>query len=100
MLTSSGSDRHTIESHLGNHDVTFRLPAGVTCKHCVLQWTYVAGKDHSTSTIEPINYFSLLTYFNYFHFSANIWGTCPDGTTALGCGPQENYRSCSDITIV
>ena len=96
MLTPNGSDKHTIESHLGNHDVTFRLPAGVTCKHCVLQWTYVAGKDCSTGT--KLNLSFILA--NYFRFSANIWGTCPDGTTALGCGPQENYRSCSDITIV
>lgn len=43
LLTADGEERHTIGLHLGNHNVDLRLPAGVTCKHCVLQWTYVAG---------------------------------------------------------
>ena len=30
---------------------------------------------------------------------ANNYGTCPDGSGALGCGDQETYRQCSDITI-
>ena len=38
-----------------------------------LQWTYVAG---------------------------NNWGNCPDGSSGLGCGPQEHFRSCADIQIV
>lgn len=25
---------------------------------------------------------------------------CPNGIGALGCGPQETFRTCSDITIV
>jgi len=50
----------------------FRLPANVRCTRCVLQWNYRAG---------------------------NNWGWCPDGTGALGCGPQETFRGCSDIAI-
>lgn len=38
----------------------------------MLQWRYVAG---------------------------NNWGRCPDGTEAIGCGPQEEFRACSDIAI-
>ena len=53
--------------------VYVRLPPQVTCAQCILQWTYVAG---------------------------NNWGTCDNGTGAIGCGPQENFRSCADIEIV
>ncbi len=49
-----------------------RLPLEVTCKQCILQWSYVGG---------------------------NNWGDCDDGTSGLGCGPQETFRSCADITI-
>uniref|UniRef100_A0A1B0AA71 Chitin-binding type-4 domain-containing protein n=1 Tax=Glossina pallidipes TaxID=7398 RepID=A0A1B0AA71_GLOPL len=42
------------------------------CGQCVLQWRYVAG---------------------------NNWGMCPDGNGAVGCGPQEEFRSCSDIAL-
>lgn len=50
----------------------YRLPAGLTCKQCVLRWRYVAG---------------------------NNWGRCENGTGMVGCGPQEEFRSCADITI-
>ena len=42
------------------------------CDQCVLQWRYVAG---------------------------NNWGMCPDGNGAVGCGPQEEFRSCADIAL-
>lgn len=44
----------------------------ISCSHCVLQWTYTAG---------------------------NNWGTCSNGTEAVGCGPQETFRACADIAI-
>jgi hypothetical protein len=49
-----------------------RLPEGVTCDRCVLQWTYKTG---------------------------NTWGYCQDGTGKVGCGPQEWFRNCGDISI-
>jgi len=48
------------------------LPSGVRCARCVLQWHYRAG---------------------------NGWGQCEDGSYGLGCGPQETFRNCADITI-
>ncbi|KAJ1524500.1 hypothetical protein ONE63_010995 [Megalurothrips usitatus] len=51
----------------------YRLPEGLTCKHCVLQWRYIAG---------------------------NNWGMCPNGTGAVGCGPQEEFRACADVAVV
>ena len=56
----------------GYYDVNYRLPSNVVCEHCVLQWKYTAG---------------------------NNWGVCADGSGALGCGNQENFFSCSDISI-
>ncbi|KAE8743586.1 hypothetical protein FOCC_FOCC010833 [Frankliniella occidentalis] len=51
----------------------YRLPPQFTCKHCVLQWRYIAG---------------------------NNWGMCANGTGAVGCGPQEEFRACADVVIV
>lgn len=47
------------------YDVKLRLPEGLTCKRCVLQWTYTAG---------------------------NNWGKC-DGSWVfrVGCGPQVSF---------
>ena len=49
-----------------------KLPAGVTCSQCVIQWTYYTG---------------------------NMWGICDDGTEAVGCGKAETFRNCADISI-
>ena len=53
-------------------EVELQLPAGLTCAQCVLQWRYVA---------------------------ANNWGVCEDGSGRVGCGPQEEFRACSDVSI-
>uniref|UniRef100_A0A1B0D6C3 Chitin-binding type-4 domain-containing protein n=1 Tax=Phlebotomus papatasi TaxID=29031 RepID=A0A1B0D6C3_PHLPP len=42
------------------------------CESCLLQWIYVAG---------------------------NNWGMCENGTGTVGCGPQEQFRACADISI-
>lgn len=52
--------------------VKLRLPADLTCDHCVLQWKYTAG---------------------------NNWGCDPDGTCGLGHGPNETFINCADIKI-
>lgn len=36
---------------------------------------------------------------NAFLFQGNNWGNCPNGTGAVGCGPQEEFRACADISI-
>lgn len=33
------------------------------------------------------------------YIAGNNWGMCEDGTGAVGCGAQEEFRACSDITI-
>lgn len=31
--------------------------------------------------------------------AGNNWGYCKNGTGMVGCGPQEEFRSCADITV-
>lgn len=33
-------------------------------------------------------------------FVGNNWGVCPDGYGGLGCGKQEEYYNCADISIL
>ena len=49
-----------------------KLPEGITCQQCVIQWTYNTG---------------------------NTWGTCANGTQGVGCGDQEMFRNCADVQI-
>ncbi|XP_050735572.1 uncharacterized protein LOC127008070 [Eriocheir sinensis] len=50
-----------------------KLPDGITCTNCVLQWKYFAG---------------------------NTWGVDEtSGSGAVGYGPQETFINCADITI-
>jgi len=49
-----------------------KLPDGVTCSNCVLHWKYFAG---------------------------NTWDLCEDGKGSVGCGNQETFINCADITI-
>ncbi|ODM89639.1 hypothetical protein Ocin01_17043 [Orchesella cincta] len=72
LRLANGSGTKLPAGNSGIHRTQLRLPAGVRCNHCVLQWNYRAG---------------------------NNWGDCGDGTSASGCGPQETFRGCSDISI-
>lgn len=54
------------------YTVNYILPTGLVCDHCVLQWRYTAG---------------------------NNWGVCENGTQGVGCGIQEQFGACSDISI-
>lgn len=73
QIYPGGGTRFPITTSMGTGPVSLklRLP-DITCSQCILQWTYTAG---------------------------NNWGNCPDGSGAIGCGPQEHFRACSDIRI-
>ena len=74
-----GSTRYYVGDHQDNtvHTVSLKLPEGnVNCQYCVIQWRYRTGHQS--------------------------WGTCEDGTFALGCGAdefQQELRNCADVTI-
>ncbi|KAG4066639.1 hypothetical protein HA402_007275 [Bradysia odoriphaga] len=72
LQRADGQGSKTMVDYTGWYKMQYRLPAGVICNHCTLQWNYRAGND---------------------------WGPCPDGTEKRGCGPQETFRGCSDIVI-
>ncbi|XP_077290276.1 uncharacterized protein LOC143914057 [Arctopsyche grandis] len=42
LASPSGEIKHTFEDYLGNHYFNLRLPSGLICQHCILQWTYFA----------------------------------------------------------
>ncbi|KAJ8715291.1 hypothetical protein PYW08_005272 [Mythimna loreyi] len=72
LESEDGETKYYPKRGSGTYEVKYRIPSNVVCDHCVLQWKYTAG---------------------------NNWGTCKNGTQGLGCGNQENFFSCSDITI-
>lgn len=67
-----GALTYPVSQGINLFNINVRLPADVKCEHCVLRWTYITG---------------------------NGWGICEDGSGALGCGPQETFKGCSDIAI-
>lgn len=73
LSTVDGKTEYDIGSATGDYNVVLQLPQSLTCTHCVLRWTYICG---------------------------NNWGFCPGGGGRLGCGPQEHFRTCSDIEIL
>ncbi|XP_042867363.1 uncharacterized protein LOC122250106 isoform X2 [Penaeus japonicus] len=73
FLADGSGFEHKIGTHNGEHLVRVKLPRGLTCTQCVMQWRYVAG---------------------------NNWGDCEDGSGAVGCGPQEEFRACADVAVV
>ena len=38
--------------------------------------------------------------FQWRYRTGNNWGICPDGSSQLGCGPQEEFRGCSDVAVI
>ena len=52
--------------------MTYQLPDNLSCTHCLLRWRYLTSRT---------------------------WGKLENGTECLGCGPQEEYRACADISI-
>lgn len=41
-----------------------------------------------------------LKLFHYIIITGNSWGECDDGSSGIGCGPQEEFRGCADIVIL
>ncbi|KAL1435226.1 hypothetical protein MTO96_011148 [Rhipicephalus appendiculatus] len=68
----SGSTRYMVDPRKRDFNLRLKLPDDMTCSQCVLQWSYIAG---------------------------NNWGKCANGSSAVGCGPQETFRGCADIAI-
>jgi len=73
LTTSTGEQEWVLPSESnGMYDLQVELPQDYECKQCLLQWTWRV---------------------------ANNWGTCEDGSGAIGCGKQEHFRACADVSI-
>ncbi|KAG7156947.1 putative Lytic polysaccharide mono-oxygenase, cellulose-degrading-containing protein 7 [Homarus americanus] len=73
-LADGSGTRYTLDGAIhGDHIVYVQLPHHLSCTHCVLQWTWIVG---------------------------NTWGICPNGSGRLGCGHQETFVNCADISIL
>lgn len=59
-------------SGTGLFSMSVDLPNNKTCDRCILRWHWR---------------------------SANNWGVCDDGTERVGCGHQEVYRNCADVSV-
>ncbi|KAF4527215.1 hypothetical protein B566_EDAN006141 [Ephemera danica] len=73
QLSNGAGTDYKIGTSTGPYTVRVRLPAGFVCPRCVLQWHYNTG---------------------------NSWGTCADGSGAMGCGKQESFRSSRVSSVV
>lgn len=71
-----GSERMQLRTDHSDHglkSMSLIMPSDLReCRACVLRWNYRAG---------------------------NNWGVCKDGKEGMGCGPQELYRNCADISV-
>ncbi|XP_022311412.2 uncharacterized protein LOC111116715 [Crassostrea virginica] len=73
LVLSSGSTRYTEVTSTGRYVLEAQLPPGLTCSQCVFQWKWHTG---------------------------NNFGFAPDGHNCRGCGPQEEFYGCADVTII
>ncbi|XP_029648323.1 uncharacterized protein LOC115222289 [Octopus sinensis] len=72
VMTLDGKRRYTLETSIsGLFHMTLRLPQGVYCTQCVFRWKYNA---------------------------ATSWG-CEGGKCCRGCGKQEQFYACADVSI-
>lgn len=70
-IIGSGT-RYTNPGGVGMKRLQVKLPDGLQCTQCVLQWKWHAG---------------------------NNYGINPDGRGCVGCGSQEEFYGCADIAI-
>lgn len=73
LQLTDGSYEAVVPHSQAKFEIPIRLPQNFSCEHCVLRWNYKTG---------------------------NSWGICDDGSTGLGCGPQETFRNCADVSIL
>ncbi|EDO39394.1 predicted protein [Nematostella vectensis] len=71
LKLEDGTTRWMHPGKIGLYKIMLQLPAGLKCRHCVLQWWWRTG---------------------------NSWGCDSDGC-GMGHGPQEHFVNCADITI-
>ncbi|KAH3894119.1 uncharacterized protein LOC127862143 isoform X2 [Dreissena polymorpha] len=69
---TTGGARYTLNEGRGIKTVTLKLPKDLTCSQCVLQWKWNTASNTR----------------------------CDGSQCCRGCGPQEQFYGCSDVTIL
>ena len=74
LQLSNGNWTYNIDGNSGpgKRVIQVMLPREKECQKCVLRWHWRSG---------------------------NNWGKCDDGSHQMGCGPQETFRNCADISV-
>lgn len=74
LETSGNEFDYVLDSAAGTGMFTLsvKLPEDKTCDKCIMRWHWR---------------------------SANNWGVCDDGSEGIGCGYQEIYRNCADVSV-
>ena len=84
LRRADGSGPYTyVPSSASRFRVTYRLPRGVSCRRCVLQWLYETGNSCSPRGI-PARY------------TGHMLGTCGSRNAPAG----EVFVNCADVQIV
>lgn len=112
----------------GRYLLEAQLPQGLTCSQCVIQWKWHTGKHWvntgyavvirciilQANSMRNQNKFDSLVKITvykwlkvkqvgqsfFFMISGNNFGFGPDGRSCKGCGPQEEFYGCADVTII
>ncbi|KAI0218340.1 hypothetical protein LSAT2_029951 [Lamellibrachia satsuma] len=72
LADGTGTRYSAIEGQPMKYYIPLRFPPMLVCSQCVLQWKYNTG---------------------------NSWGVADDGRACVGCGPQEQFYGCADVSI-
>ena len=87
LFYANGDKYYFLESGLriGTRlELQIKLPDGLECWQCIIQWTYVAGNNWGFGP-------------QMADFATEA---CMDTSIgAKGCGPQETFRGCADVCI-
>ncbi|XP_021357189.1 uncharacterized protein LOC110452820 isoform X2 [Mizuhopecten yessoensis] len=71
LQQTDGSTRVYEAGHPTNYTIHLKLPVGVTCSQCLLQWKYNTGNSYG----------------------------CDGGHCCVGCGEQEQFYGCADVSV-
>merc|ERR1719330_1996416 len=86
------------------HKMRFKIPSGLNCTHCTLQWYWSTGN----TCLYDAGYFSYFTKMAAAKWSASSWcSACMSGSDCSGtcCGPDsgkyaEEFWNCADIRVL
>ncbi|XP_069134467.1 uncharacterized protein [Argopecten irradians] len=71
LQQTDGSTRVYEAGHPTSYTIHLKLPVGVTCSQCLLQWKYNAGNSYG----------------------------CDGSHCCIGCGEQEQFYGCADVSV-